>query len=103
MVTVVTVVFKGFFRIFLPHFTTFTTLQITTKRVHGLYFFKFDLVVKIPYISFMGNKTKLTARQKEFAKHYVEGIYSARQCAIKSGYSEDSAKFHASRLLIIQL
>jgi phage terminase small subunit len=55
--------------------------------------------VKIPYISFMGNKTKLTARQKEFAKHYVEGIYSARQCAIKSGYSEDSAKFHASRML----
>ena len=52
VVTVVTVVFKGFFRIFLPHFTTFTTLQITTKRVHGLYFFKFDLIVKIPYISF---------------------------------------------------
>jgi len=54
VVTVVTVVFKGFFRIFLPHFTTFTTLQFTTKRVHGLYFFKFDLVVKIPYISFHG-------------------------------------------------
>ena len=47
----------------------------------------------------MGNKTKLTARQKEFAKHYVEGIYSARQCAIKSGYTEDSARHHASKLL----
>ena len=47
----------------------------------------------------MGNKSKLTARQKEFAKHYVEGIYSARQCAIKSGYTEDSARHHASKLL----
>ena len=47
----------------------------------------------------MANKTKLTARQREFAKHYVEGIYSAKQCAVKSGYSEDSAKFHASKLL----
>ena len=42
---------------------------------------------------------KLTARQKEFAKHYVEGIYSAKQCAVKSGYSEDSARYHASKLL----
>ena len=40
----------------------------------------------------MGNKSKLTARQIEFAKHYVEGIYSARQCAIKSGYTEDVAR-----------
>ena len=47
----------------------------------------------------MGNKSKLTARQIEFAKHYVEGIYSARQCAIKSGYTEDSARHHASKLL----
>ena len=47
----------------------------------------------------MANKNKLTARQREFAKHYVEGIYSAKQCAVKSGYSEDSAKFHASKLL----
>ena len=42
---------------------------------------------------------KLTARQREFAKHYVEGIYSAKQCAVKSGYSEDSARYHASKLL----
>jgi len=47
----------------------------------------------------MGNKSKLTTRQIEFAKHYVEGIYSARQCAIKSGYTEDSARHHASKLL----
>ena len=47
----------------------------------------------------MANVNKLTARQKEFAKHYVEGIYSAKQCAVKSGYSEDSAKSHASRML----
>ena len=47
----------------------------------------------------MGNKSKLTARQIEFAKHYVEGIYSARQCAIKSGYTEDSARHHAAKLL----
>ena len=47
----------------------------------------------------MANKSKLTPRQREFAKHYVEGIYSAKQCAIKSGYAEDSAKFHASKLL----
>ena len=57
------------------------------------------MVVEIPYTLFMANKTKLTPRQREFSKHYVEGIYSARQCAIKSGYSEDSAKFHASKLL----
>lgn len=62
-------------------------------------FFQIDLVVEIPYIGFMANVNKLTARQKEFAKHYVEGIYSAKQCAVKSGYSEDSAKFHASRML----
>jgi len=47
----------------------------------------------------MANKNKLTARQREFAKHYVEGIYSAKQCAVKSGYSEDSARYHASKLL----
>ena len=57
------------------------------------------MVVEIPYTLFMANKTKLTPRHTELSKHYVEGIYSARQCAIKSGYSEDSAKFHASKLL----
>ena len=44
-------------------------------------------------------KAKLTARQREFVKFYVDGIYSAKQCAIKAGYAEDSAKFHASKLL----
>ena len=57
------------------------------------------MVVEIPYTLFMANKTKLTPRQREFSKHYVEGIYSARQCAIKSGYTEDSARHHASKLL----
>ena len=52
VVDVVDVVFKGFFRIFLLHFTTSTTLQFTTKRTHGIYFLKFDLVVEIPYITF---------------------------------------------------
>ena len=44
-------------------------------------------------------KPKLTARQREFVKHYVDGIYSAKECAVKAGYAEDSAKFHASKLL----
>ena len=44
-------------------------------------------------------KAKLTARQREFVKFYVDGIYSAKQCAVKAGYAEDSAKFHASKLL----
>ena len=44
-------------------------------------------------------KAKLTARQREFVKHYVDGIYSAKECAVKAGYAEDSAKFHASKLL----
>ena len=57
------------------------------------------MIVEIPYIGSMANVNKLTARQKEFAKYYVEGIYSAKQCAVKSGYAEDSAKVHASKLL----
>jgi len=44
-------------------------------------------------------KAKLTARQREFVKFYVDGIYSAKECAVKAGYAEDSAKFHASKLL----
>lgn len=42
---------------------------------------------------------KLTNRQKEFARHYVEGIYSNTQCAIKSGYAEKSARSIACHLL----
>ena len=34
---------------------------------------------------------KLTQRQKEFARHYVEGIYSNAECARKAGYASKSA------------
>ena len=30
---------------------------------------------------------KLTNRQREFAKYYVEGIYSNAECARKAGFS----------------
>jgi len=42
---------------------------------------------------------KLTNRQREFAKHFVEGIYSNAECARKAGFSPDLAHQHASRLL----
>lgn len=42
---------------------------------------------------------KLTNRQKEFARYYVEGIYSNAECARKSGYSPKVAKVSASILL----
>ena len=42
---------------------------------------------------------KLTNRQKEFAKFYVEGIYSNAECARKSGYAEKSSYSIASHLL----
>ena len=42
---------------------------------------------------------KLTNRQKTFARHIVEGIYSNVECARKAGYKQDLAKEHASRLL----
>ena len=80
-------------------FYTFIHFKQSKCTCARFYFFKIDLVVEIPYIGIMANVNKLTVRQKEFAKHYVEGIYSAKQCAVKSGYSEDSAKFHASRML----
>jgi len=41
----------------------------------------------------------LTNRQKTFAELYVEGIYTNKECAIRSGYNESSAKTHASRML----
>ena len=42
---------------------------------------------------------KLTNRQREFARYYVEGIYSNAECARKSGYSPKVAKVSASILL----
>lgn len=42
---------------------------------------------------------RLTNRQKEFAKHYIEGRYSNAECARKAGYAEDSANVQASKLL----
>ena len=42
---------------------------------------------------------QLTNRQKTFAELYVEGIYSNKECALRSGYQGASAKVHASRLL----
>ena len=42
---------------------------------------------------------KLTNRQKEFSRLYVEGIYSNAECARKSGFSEKSCFSIASHLL----
>ena len=42
---------------------------------------------------------KLTNRQREFARFYVEGIYSNAECARKSGFAEKSAHTIASHLL----
>lgn len=41
----------------------------------------------------------LTNRQRTFARHIVEGIYSNAECARKAGYATDSAKSKASSLL----
>ena len=41
----------------------------------------------------------LTNRQKTFAELYVEGIYTNKECAIRSGYNQSCAKTHASRML----
>ena len=35
---------------------------------------------------------KLTNRQKEFARHYVEGTYSNAECARLAGYSDKDGK-----------
>tara|TARA_R110002020_G_scaffold62417_3_gene167102 strand:+ start:156 stop:653 length:498 start_codon:yes stop_codon:yes gene_type:complete len=45
------------------------------------------------------SELKLTNRQKEFAKFYVEGIYSNAECARKSGYAEKWCYSIASHLL----
>lgn len=42
---------------------------------------------------------KLTNRQKEFARYYVEGIYSNAECARKAGYAGSSAASIAGHLL----
>lgn len=41
----------------------------------------------------------LTNRQKTFARHIVEGIYSNAECARKAGYAHDLAAKQASVLL----
>jgi hypothetical protein len=42
---------------------------------------------------------KLTNRQKTFARHIVEGVYSNAECARRAGYVPDTAAIYASRLL----
>tara|TARA_R100000152_G_C6755357_1_gene179072 strand:+ start:562 stop:1110 length:549 start_codon:yes stop_codon:yes gene_type:complete len=42
---------------------------------------------------------KLTNRQREFAKYYVEGIYSNAECSRKAGFSPKVANTIASHLL----
>ena len=46
-----------------------------------------------------GRPAGLTNRQREFAKHYIDGRYSNAECARKAGYSADSARGHAAKLL----
>jgi len=44
---------------------------------------------------------KLTNRQKEFARHYVDGTHSNAECVRKAGYSDTNgiARIQASKLL----
>ena len=42
---------------------------------------------------------KLTNRQMNFARYYVEGIYSNAECARKAGYANESASVQASKFL----
>ena len=42
---------------------------------------------------------QLTNRQRTFARHIVEGIYSNTECARKAGYTPDLANKQASVLL----
>ena len=42
---------------------------------------------------------QLNNRQREFARYYVEGIYSNAECARKAGYSPASSMSMASKLL----
>ena len=45
------------------------------------------------------SERKLTNRQREFSKLFVQGIYSNAECARRAGFSPDRAQEHASRLL----
>ena len=45
------------------------------------------------------DEKQLNNRQREFARYYVEGIYSNAECARKAGYSPASAMSMASKLL----
>ncbi len=42
---------------------------------------------------------KLTNRQREFARYYVEGVYSNAECARKAGFSKETAHIYAHKLL----
>jgi len=42
---------------------------------------------------------KLTSRQREFCKYYVEGVYSNAECARKAGFAPATAHVYASKLL----
>ena len=42
---------------------------------------------------------KLTNRQREFAKYYVEGLYSNAECARRAGFSSATAPVYACKLL----
>jgi len=44
-------------------------------------------------------KGVLTSRQKTFARHIVEGVYSNSECARLAGYAPDSSHVYASKLL----
>ena len=45
------------------------------------------------------SERKLTNRQREFSKLFVQGIYSNAECARRAGFSPDRAQEHASRLI----
>ena len=45
------------------------------------------------------NERKLTNRQREFAKYFVEGIYSNAECARTAGFSPTVAHIQASKLI----
>tara|TARA_R100000687_G_C6408303_1_gene145191 strand:+ start:32 stop:613 length:582 start_codon:yes stop_codon:yes gene_type:complete len=42
---------------------------------------------------------KLTNRQREFSRHYVDGTHSNAECARLAGYATDCAKIQAHKLL----
>jgi len=46
---------------------------------------------------------KLTNRQKEFARHFVDGTNSNAECARLAGYASDCAKVQAHKLLDVNL